>query len=243
MRFISIVTSVIPVCLNLFSSGLLRAQVSDISIRADSGLYVYKTEDFDLSGYGSAENWNTAEWITIPQRSNGNVYETSFKILYSNTGIYCLYKCEDSILTATLQGDFLDLYNEDVVEAFFWTDENLPVYFEYEISPLNYELAILVPNRKGDFFGWQPWHYEGERKTRHATHVNKENDSVTSWTAEFFIPFALLKAMQNVPPETGTRWRANFYRIDYDNGMSTWAWKPIQKNFHDYLLFGTLLFQ
>jgi hypothetical protein len=63
-----------------------------------------------------------------------------------------------------MQGDFLDLWNEDVVEAFFWTDESNPIYFEYELSPLNYELPILVPNNKGKFLGWLPWHYEGIAK-------------------------------------------------------------------------------
>jgi hypothetical protein len=162
--------------------------------------------------------------------------------LYSDSGIYCLFKCDDHKITATLKGDFLDLYNEDVVEVFFWTDEKMPVYFEYELSPLNYELPILVPNNKGDFFGWRPWHYEGERKTRHATHINGA-DEITSWTAEFFIPFALLKPMQNVPPKKGTQWRANFYRIDYDSGTSEWSWQKTRTNFHDYEKFGYIVFE
>jgi len=41
----------------------------------------------------------------------------------------------------------------------------------------------------------------------------------------------------------GTRWRANFYRIDYDNNVSEWSWQPTRTNFHDYERFGTLLFQ
>jgi hypothetical protein len=66
------------------------------------------------------------------------------------------------------------LYNEDVIEAFFWPDEKNPLYFEYELSPLNYELAILVPNNKGNFFGWRPWHYEGDRKTRHTAKSGRD---------------------------------------------------------------------
>ena len=38
----------------------------------------------------------------------------------------------------------MDLWNEDVFEVFLWTDERYPVYFEYEISPLNHELPILA---------------------------------------------------------------------------------------------------
>lgn len=159
-------------------------------------------------------------------------------------GIYTLVKCEDKKITATLSNDFADLYKEDVVEIFFWTDEGVPLYFEYELSPLNYELAIIVPNFDGDFFGWTPWHYEGERKTRHATHVSKdEKGNVTSWSAEFFIPYALLKPLRNVPPKSGTKWRMNLYRIDYDEGYSGWTWQPVLTNYHDIERFGTIQFE
>lgn len=39
-----------------------------------------------------------------------------------------------------------------------------------------------------------------------------------------------------------SRWRANFYRIDYDNGESSWEWQKVKINFHDYELFGHILF-
>lgn len=223
------------------------AQSSSEAVSKDSVLRIMKSLDFAITGDGSADNWEAVEWLTLPQRkSTGTGYQTQVKLLYSDSGIYCLFKCDDKKITATLKEDFLDLYNEDVVEVFFWTDETVPVYFEYELSPLNYELPILVPNNKGVFFGWRPWHYEGNRKTRHATHINKEKntgDSITSWTAEFFIPFVLLKPMSKVPPQKGTQWRANFYRIDYDSGTSAWSWQLTRKNFHDYEKFGIVLFE
>ena len=207
-------------------------------------LKVKHTTDFGITGDGSAANWNNAEWLTLPQRNKTNVaYQTQVKVLYSDSGIYCLYSCEDKKITATLKEDFLDLYNEDVVEAFFWTDETVPIYFEYELSPLNYELPILVPNIKGNFFGWRPWHYEGSRRTRHATHISKNEEAVTSWSAEFFIPYHLLTPMRNVPPKKGEHWRANFYRIDYDESQTTWQWQTVRDDsFHDYERFGTIVF-
>jgi hypothetical protein len=222
---------------------ILYAQVPEGFAAKDSVLRIVRSSNFEVTGDGNSQNWESAKWITLPQRENGGaVYQTQIKLLYSDSGIYCLFKCEDHKITATLKGDFLDLYNEDVVEVFFWTDEKMPVYFEYELSPLNFELPILVPNNKGDFFGWRPWHYEGERKTRHATHINGA-DEITSWTAEFFIPFALLKPMQNVPPKKGTQWRANFYRIDYESGTSEWSWQKTRTNFHDYEKFGYIVFE
>lgn len=227
--------------------GSLETQSSTVQVHLDSILTVSHTKDFKITGDGSSVNWNFAKWVKMPQRnSDGAVYQTQVKILYSTSGIYCLFKCEDSKITSSLKADFLDLWKEDVVEVFFWTDESVSIYFEYELSPMNYELPILVPNINGAAFGWRPWRYEGERKIRHATHVNREKnkrDAIISWTAEFFIPFALLKPLANVPPKKGTRWRANFYRLDYDKGRSSWSWQETRKNFHDYERFGTLLFE
>lgn len=209
---------------------------------------IKKTKDFEVDGTGSASQWQQTNWILIPSRHESSTpLETRAKVLYSEKGIYFLFECEDSKLTATLTEDFADLYNEDVVEVFLWTDENYPIYFEYEISPLNYELPIIVPNLENEFFGWLPWHYKGEKRTRHATSVEggkKESGaSISKWVAEFFIPYALLKPLQNVPPQKGTTWRANMYRIDYDSGeFKSWQWQPINKSFHEYKKYGTFIF-
>lgn len=200
-------------------------------------------QDFEINGSGDHDTWGKAEWIDLTQRdSAGYQYRTRVKSLYSGTGIYFLFDCEDSVITSTLQGDFLDLYNEDVVEVFFWTDENYHFYFEYELSPANYELPIMVPNVSGTFFGWRPWHYEGDRKTRHATFIDQEAGKIRGWKAEFFIPYLLLKPLSNVPPVKGTRWRVNMYRIDYDLKPSHWTWEPVRTNFHDYEKFGVFQF-
>ena len=212
-------------------------------------MLISRTTDFHVTGDGSANEWNSANWFEIPQTtSNGEKMRTRAKALYSDTGMYFLIECEDRKLTSTLTEDNTDLYNEDVVEVFLWTDENYPLYFEYEISPLNYELVLIIPNFDGDFLGWIPWHYEGDRKVIHQTSVKggrKESlASVDSWTSEFFIPFELLKPLRNVPPTSGMEWRMNIYRMDYDTGKrDRWEWQPIEKNFHDYKLFGRIRFE
>jgi hypothetical protein len=153
----------------------------------------------------------------------------------------------DRKLTATMSEDFMDLWNEDVFEVFLWTDERYAVYFEYEISPLNRELPILVPNFGGQFFGWRPWHYDGPRLTRKATSIvggpKEAHASIEGWRAEFFIPYTLLTPLQNVPPKPGTVWRANFYRMDHDAGKRTqWEWASVGPSFHEYQKFGDLVF-
>ena len=206
-------------------------------------LLVKRTDNFDISGSGTARPWSTTEWISLQRRKGTADYITRGKLLYSETGIYALFSCQDQKITATLKEDFAKLWTEDVVEIFFWPDETTPIYFEYELSPLNYELPILIPNMDGNFLGWRPWQYEGERKARHATKIVKSADgNTTEWLAEFFIPFSLLKPLRNVPPSKGDQWRMNMYRIDQDKGYTSWSWQPVQTNFHDYERFGVIRF-
>lgn len=209
---------------------------------------VATTEDFDLTGDGSAQAWERGEWIPLKRRGEGGLeYETRVKLLYSTNGLYVLMDGSDSLLTATMTDDFLDLWNEDVFEVFLWTDQAYPVYFEYEISPLGHELPILIPNFQGEFLGWRPWHYEGERLTRRATATRdgprESGATISGWSAEVFIPWALLEPLQGVPPQAGSVWRANFYRVDYDGGIHTsWYWSPVSGTFHEFQRFGILRF-
>jgi len=212
-------------------------------------LRIRQTEDFVINGRGDASAWAKAAWEPLHLRTaDGHQYRTRIKMLYSGSGLYILMEAEDRKITATMNEDFLDLWNEDVFEFFFWPDERYPVYFEYEISPLGFELPILIPNFGGDFLGWRPWHYEGKRKTQKATTVvggsKQSGASVTGWKTEVFVPYDLLKPLQNVPPKSQTQWRANFYRMDYDDGKTTsWDWARVGASFHEFEKFGTLIFE
>jgi hypothetical protein len=229
--------------LGLMIISLLCPQSLAQSLHRVSGknavLHIPTTQDFELTADTNALHWSSLPWIQLQQHGNNTVsYHTKVKLQYSPKGIYCLYWCEDKKTTATLKEDFANLFHEDVVEIFFWTDESVPIYLEYELSPLNYELVILVPHLENRVHGWRPWHYEGERKTKHLTRILDDR----SWIAEFFIPFKLLNPLGNVPPKPGTQWRANIYRIDYDQGQTLWTWQPINNSFHDYEMFGTFIF-
>lgn len=209
-------------------------------------LIVVKCDDFEVTGSGNDPQWEKASWVNLTQQQTRSPYVTRFKIMYSDSGIYCLYHCADNQIHATLQGNNLDLWTEDVVEAFFWADEAVPVYFEYELSPLNYELVLLVPNYNGNFLGWAPWHYSGNRLTRHAVTHQTTGDhpgTLVAWRAEYYIPFELMKPMVTKTPEKGTCWRANFYRIDHDNPPGMWSWVPFEKHFHEFRTFGTICFR
>lgn len=210
---------------------------------------VARTDDFTVDGTGAAAAWQGAEWVILQRRPGGRLdYESRFKMLYSDRGLYVLLDGTDQRLTATLQEDFLNLWTEDVFEFFLWPDESQTIYFEYEISPLGYELPILVPNHQGKFLGWRPWNYGGSRAVSKSTSVRggpKESSAtIAGWTAEVFVPYDLLRPLGNVPPRPGATWRANVYRVDYDGGQTTgWDWARVGPSFHEFRGFGELRFE
>lgn len=126
-------------------------------------LKVRMSSDFKITGDGSAGNWSITDWVTISQRRlSGDSLITKAKVLYSETGIYFLFYCEDKKLTATMDANFMDLWKEDVVEIFLWTAEKIHAYFE---------LPILISNDNGDLVSWMPFHYDADRRVNHATSV------------------------------------------------------------------------
>lgn len=212
-------------------------------------LTINHTHDFELTGDGSAREWDNAPWHNLQRVGGGKSgYATRFKILWSTKGIYFHFDMEDKVLTSTMTEDHSNLWEEDVIEVFLWPNDTQTLYFEYEISPLDVELVILVPNHEGRFLGWLPWNYKGDRRVRHATSAEggprSSGAKVTGWKTDFFFPFALFYGLGNCPPVAGTKWRANMYRIDHDEAPSSqWAWCPkTGGNFHDFRNFGTIVF-
>lgn len=242
----------------LFSGcGLLFICLFADSLRAQADLpaviAVKKTNDFTINGAGSNKNWQQTSWVDLPLRDTSDktaLWATKMKILYSDSGLYVLFSCQDSILTATIASDFKKLWEEDVVEIFLWPETDSPSYFEYELSPLNFELPLLVTNINGDLTRWRPYLYKGDhsRQTMHKTTAfggpKQSNAVIKKWKAEIFIPFKLLRPLIEAPPEPGSRWKANFYRVDYDGKMpGKYEWQPVNKTFHEIDKFGFIVFE
>ena len=223
-------------------------QLDDLRSEQET-LTVNQCKDFLLNGKGDNVEWEKAEWTEMSLLSDADEkYETKFKMLYSETGIYVLGFCEDNMITTNFVVDQDDLWEGDVFEVFLHTDPSNPVYFEYEINPLNTELVLLIPNNEGAYMGWAPWHYEGDRKVKKAVEIlngkAEPGEKINRWTAEMFFPYALFKGLKNVPPLPGTEWKGNFYRMDYDTGKRiSWGWAPIGKSFHEYKKYRSIIFK
>lgn len=205
----------------------------------DTPLIIKRCVDFIINGKGNNPEWQKAKSVALTQiDSSGRPYKTNVKILYSPTGLYVLFNCEDQKITSPFANDFEDLYNGDVCEVFFHPDPAEPLYFEYEVSPLEKELVLLISNKTGKFARWMPWHYEDYKVVKKVSvpeEQMKNGNNIPGWNAELFFPNSLLNVLNNMPPKSGMRWNANFCRLDYDGGkMIKWSWSPIRTSFHEF---------
>ena len=141
----------------------------------------------------------------------------------------------------------MDLWHEDVFEVFLWTGPAPPIYLEYEISPLNHELPDpdselrrSVPRLASLAFRARASDAEGDQHHGRAEDIRRCDRGMAGRVLH---SLCLMKPLQNVPPKAGTEWRANFYRMDYDDGKVTqWDWARVGQSFHEYDKFGVLRF-
>lgn len=203
----------------------------------------------DIDACDSLELFPALPWLALTEvGARISNYRTRAQLAYCEHSLYIVVDCEDVFLSGTALPDFADLFTEDVVEVFLWTDERAPLYFEYEVSPFNAELPLLVPNQQGDFMGWLPWHYTDERRVSRKIQVRGGEQlpgaKVAGWTVALSIPFVLLKGLGNVPPYPGMIWRGNIARLDYDDlPRAKWSLSPgTSGEFHSYTEFAVLRF-
>jgi len=209
---------------------------------------IHRTEDFELTANASSPHWQAAPWLELKSLDSEPGYQSRAKLLWSAKGLYLLADFQDEKLTCTHSADNADLFTEDVVEIFLQPSVDHPIYFEYELSPLGFELPLLISNNRKTFHGWLAWKNEKNRATRRVVRVHggsqSSGSSCTGWTAEMFLPFDLMRGLVGAPPAAGDVWRGNIYRIDYDRGTGHhYAWAAeTGPRFHDYQNFGSMRF-
>ena len=125
------------------------------------------------------------------------------------------------------------LWNKDVVEVFLKPGA-APSYFEIEVSPLGQwaNMRIVEPRVEVDL----EWNSDLELET-----LLSKNESI--WRVFLGLPY---KSIWEEPPEVGTSWRVNLYRIAGKEPHREYlAWRPTftgQPDFHVPSSFGHLIF-
>jgi hypothetical protein len=180
--------------------------------------------------------WSVLPCAELRETVSGHPPKQSTRVRLAWDAVECrvLFHAEDANPWATLTERDAPLYQEEVVEVFLDPVGDLECYFEIEVNPLNAVLDLVLRRNRSGYMRDFTWHCEGLR-----TAVTKD---ATGWRAELSIPFDALAA---APPSNGTRWRANFLRIDRPPGTERElsAWSPTgRSNFHTPERFGFVEF-
>lgn len=168
---------------------------------------------------------------------------TALRVAHDGARLLVCFQCVDRHAWGTHEGRNQPIYEEEVVEAFLAPGSDPRAYFELEASPTGawFEARVESPyGRRATMRVDRDWRCAGwERAVRLCA---DEAGRHAWWCAEWAIPFAALGAP---PPAPGTRWRANFFRIDREDGGQFSAWSPTlvdPPDFHRPDRFGSLLF-
>jgi len=181
-------------------------------------------------------DWEKLEPVFLKDTVTGQppVQPTILKTAWSKAALHVLFESADTEAWGTLTRHDDPLYNEEVVEVFLDPVGDLESYFEIEVSPLNVVCDLVLRRTRSGYQKEFGWDCEGLQ-----TCVEKTE---TSWTAELTIPFSSICAEA---PVVGSRWRANFFRIDRPRKTlaELSAWSPTgMRRFHVQQRFGILEF-
>lgn len=193
----------------------------------------------DLSADASALPWRGlpgvrfCDAVTAAAPKQG----TEVRAAWSEEEWRLLFIADDTDPWATMTQRDAPLYEEETIEVFFDSVGDLESYFEIEVNPLGTVLDLVLRKSRSGYKADRAWQCEGLR-----TLVRRHDGG---WSAEMAIPFA---SVTNSPPRTGSRWRANFCRIDRPSRdgtlpreLTSWS-PPLRANFHTPERFGVIEF-
>lgn len=168
---------------------------------------------------------------------------TALRVAHDGERLLVCFQCVDREARGTHEGRNAPIYEEEVVEAFLAPGPDPRRYFELEASPRGawFEARIESPyGRRATMRVDRGWRCAGWQRAVRVCSDAAGRD--VWWCAEWAIPFPALEAPA---PAEGTRWHANFFRIDREGEGQFSAWSPTlvtPPDFHRPDRFGSLLF-
>jgi hypothetical protein len=174
---------------------------------------------------------------------------TEVRACWDSANLYLAFTAIDTDIWGNMSRRDDAIYDEEVVEAFVCSGEDVTRYFEFEFSPHNvvFDAAIECPESGDRRFmkvdaGWD---CNGLASAVHVVGTLDDHADVDEkWTVEVALPFSQI-GRAGKPPTEGETWRANFYRIDRAGEGEFSCWSPTladPPNFHVPRRFGLLKF-
>ena len=203
----------------------------------------------------------SAIWSNIPKvklesfrvESSDHRPQAECQLQYDAKGIYGLYQVKDRYIRAAVTQFQGRVCTDSCVEFFIAPTGGAGyVSFEFNCSGVMLTHHVLDPRREpgGPLAMFRELTLEEVKKIKifHTLSGKIEPEIVeeTHWRLGFFIPFELLTRVTGAAkPESGTIWRANFYKCADSCSHPHWvSWQPVRElNFHLPECFGEIEFE
>lgn len=204
-------------------------------------------------------DWADAFWRGTKILEVANFYpessdhhpEVRCRLGYDAAGIYGRFIVVDRYVRSVATR-FQDQVCHDSCVEFFVEPAGGRGYVNFEINCGGTLLAYHITDhrrRPGGFEAFAPLTVEQGARVKLYPTLPQVNDpeiaEPTVWQMGFFIPFAVLQEATGCPaPQSGTVWRANFFKCGDRTSHPHWAsWSPLHPlNFHQPEFFGDIRF-
>lgn len=203
-------------------------------------------------------DWFSTHWsqaIAIDRfrrESSAHRPQTAVKLCWDEQGLSGLFQVQDRYVRCAHTGLQAPVYKDSCVEIFLAPKPGYG-YFNFEFNAGGALLASYVtdPTRlpDGGLRECVPLNPDQCAQVIVAATlpavIAPEIDQPVAWQLGFFVPFALLaEFIGRLVPQSGDRWRGNFYKCADESSHPHWAaWAPVPElNFHRPDCFGELRF-
>ena len=209
-------------------------------------------EEIVIDGHFTEPVWSRIESVGDFRLVGGAAepqLPTEVRACWDEANLYLGFICVDTDIWGGMRNRDDPIYEEEVVEAFICSGDDVTRYYEFEFSPHNvvFDAAIECPE-SGDRRLMKAdvgWDCEGLRSAVHVVGTLDDHSDVDErWTAEVALPFSQI-GRNGRPPSDGERWRVNLYRIDRAGAGELSCWSPTLSdppNFHVPARFGHFVF-
>ncbi|NIU01480.1 MAG: hypothetical protein GWN01_11355, partial [Nitrosopumilaceae archaeon] len=153
-------------------------------------------EKIIIDGVLDDDAWTISEQIILKNNRTGESIRnetilTRTKACYDDENFYVAFECYDPDILSEYTERDEPLWNQDVVEIFIDTDDEMDTYYEIEISPQNviFDTHIIIPTQI-DVADIAQFNLTGIRTAVFVEGtLNNRADTDHKWTIELAIPF------------------------------------------------------
>lgn len=183
------------------------------------------TEKINIDG--DLSDWKTPFLGPFVIHNSGEkaTQNTIVSLSWNDENLYIAYRSNDSKIIGESKKKDSDIYKtDDLVEIFIDPDGDGQNYIEIGVNAFSTNYDMLVKCVSPSCGGWKTSANFNISGLEAISKITPEG-----FCTEIKIPFSSLENIQNgnfSKPKTGTKWKANVFRIDYGNTTEYQALQP-----------------